>query len=94
MTTKDTILQAALDLASTPPGRYDRLTRSEIARKAQCATGSINYYFTDMAGLRDAMVEAAIPARAHRVVAAAIMDGHPAVAGLTGEERAEALAGV
>lgn len=94
MTTKDTILAAALDLASTPPGRYDRLTRSEIAKRANCATGSINYYFTDMAGLRDAVVAAAIPARAHRVVAAAIMDGHPAVAGLTASERQEALAGL
>jgi AcrR family transcriptional regulator len=94
MTTKQTILQAALDLASTHPGRYDRLTRSEIAKRANCATGSINYYFTDMAGLRDAVVEAAVATSAHRVVAAAIMDGHPAVAGLTGAERAEALAGV
>jgi AcrR family transcriptional regulator len=94
MTTKQNILQAALDLASTPPGRYDRLTRSEIAREANCATGSINYYFKDMAGLRDAVVEAAVATSAHRVVAAAIMDGHPAVAGLSASERQEALAGV
>lgn len=94
MTTKDTILQAALDLASETDKLYTELTRSDIARKAQCATGSINYYFTDMENLQGAMVEAAIPAKAHRVVVTALLKRHPAVAGLTGEERAEALAGL
>ena len=88
MTTKDIILNAAVTLARTT--RYDRLTRGQIASAAGCATGSINYYFTDMAGLRTALVERAIAEEEWRVVAAAVMDGVV----VTPEQRTRALASV
>lgn len=94
MTTKDTILNCALHLSGLPGNRYDRLTRRAVANAAKCATGSINYYFKDMDGLRSAVVDEAVSRNVGRVVAAATMDGHPGVAGLTAEERAGALASV
>lgn len=94
MTTKDTILRHALRLSGLPGNRYDTLTRRDVAKEVPCATGSINYYFKDMDGLRHAVVVEAVAQGQGRVVAAAIMDGHPGVAGLTAEERAGALASV
>lgn len=87
---REKILAAALELARTH--RYDRLTRGPVARAAGVATGTVNYYFTDMAGLRDAVMAEAVATGADAVVAQGLVDGHPAVLAAPAEVRARALA--
>lgn len=74
---RERILAAALELARTH--RYDRLTRGMVASSAGVATGSVNYYFTDMAGLRDAVMAEAVATGDDAVVAQGLVDKHPAV---------------
>lgn len=90
--TREQILSVALDLARTT--RYDKITRADIASRAGCATGSINYYFADMDGLRDAILIEARRTNEWRVVAAGLMDGHSATNGLSAPDRALALAAI
>lgn len=52
--TKQEILNAALKCARRH-GLYD-MTRSQIAREAGTATGTVSFHFTDMIGLRRAIV--------------------------------------
>lgn len=90
--TREQILSVALDLARTT--RYDKITRADIASRAGCATGSINYYFADMDGLRHALMLGAVQNAEWRIVAAGLMDDHPATVGLTPEKRSMALAAI
>lgn len=89
MSQKLHILQTAMRLAQTT--RYDKLTRIDVAAAAACATGSVSYYFGSMEGLQSAMIEYSVETGAHQLVAEAIVDKHPAVSGLSVEERKEAL---
>lgn len=84
------VLATALELAATH--RYDTITRGQLASAAGVATGSVNYYFTDMAGLRDAVMAEAIEGGHYGVVAQGLVDRHPAVMAAPAEVRAAALA--
>jgi AcrR family transcriptional regulator len=53
-TTKQDILNAALKCARRR-GLYD-MTRTQIARAAGTATGTVSFHYTDMLGLRRAIV--------------------------------------
>lgn len=86
---KTCILQAALELAATH--RYDTITRGQLASAAGVATGSVNYYFTDMAGLRDAVMAEAVATGEWGVVAQGLVDRHPLVVNAAPEVRAGAL---
>lgn len=86
---KQRVLDTALKLAATH--RYDTITRGQLASAAGVATGSVNYYFTDMAGLRDAVMAEAVVTEAWGVVAQGLVDKHPAVMGAAPEVRAGAL---
>lgn len=87
---RDRVLTAALDLAAET--RYDRITRGDVASRAGVATGSVNYYFTDMDGLRSAVMAEAIASGAHGIVAQGLVDRHPLVVGASAEVRSAALA--
>lgn len=87
---KERVLAVALELAAKH--RYDRLTRGQVASAAGVATGSVNYYFTDMDGLRDALMLAAIDGGHSEVVAQGLVDRHPAVMAAPADVRAGALA--
>ena len=86
---KQRVLAAALELAATH--RYDTITRGQLASAAGVATGSVNYYFTDMAGLRDAVMAEAVATGEWGVVAQGLVDRHPAVMAAPAEVRAGAL---
>lgn len=90
MNAKTRVLNVALELAAKH--RYDTITRGQLASAAGVATGSVNYYFTDMAGLRDAVMQAAIDQEEWGVVAQGLVDRHPAVMAAPAEVRAGALA--
>lgn len=90
--TREEILAVAVSLATNT--RYDRLTRAQVAKAAGCATGSVNYYFQDMAGLRDELLTEGVRQRIPSLIVAGIIDKHPAVASLTPLERAQALSAV
>lgn len=72
---RDVILAAALSLASTVG--YDRMTRADVADRAQVATGLVSHYFKNMKGLRVAVITAAVEQRDLTVVAQALVAKHP-----------------
>lgn len=86
---KRRILDAALELAQEK--RYDTISRGDVASRATVATGSVSYYFSDMDGLRDAVVAEAIAQGCWQVVAQALVDRHPLVVNAAPEVRAGAL---
>ncbi len=73
-TEKDRILGAAMQLANLQG--FTGVTRDGVANKANCACGSVTYYFKDMRRLRAAMVERAIETENLAVLAQAIAAGH------------------
>ncbi len=87
---RQSILKAALDLASKQ--RYDRVTKADIAARAGCGTGTVNKYFKDMPGLRDAVMAEAVATGQHDVVAQGLVDRHPAVMAAPEGARLAALA--
>ncbi len=87
---RNKVLATALELAAKH--RYDRLTRGMVASAAGVATGSVNYYFTDMDGLRDALMAEAVATGHSEVVAQGLVDRHPAVMAAPADVRAAALA--
>jgi AcrR family transcriptional regulator len=78
-TRRDTILAAAVTLARTD--HYHRITRGDVAERAMCGAGTVNLYFGDMEGLRDAVVHEAVRTGDTDIIAQAIVSKHPAVAG-------------
>lgn len=84
------ILNAALKLAEQT--RYDKITRDKVAKLANVADGSINYYFKDMDGLKESLITFAVDGERWGIVAQALMDKHPATANLTPEQRTAAMA--
>lgn len=87
---RNRVLATALELAAKH--RYDTITRGQLASAAGVATGSVNYYFTDMAGLRDAIMAEAVATEAWGVVVQGLVDRHPAVMAAPADVRAAALA--
>ncbi len=88
MNAKTRILDAALELAQEQ--RYDTISRGDVASRATVATGSVSYYFSDMDGLRDAVVAEAIAQECWQVVAQALVDRHPLAVGADWTVRREA----
>lgn len=72
---KEAILSAAMQLANLKG--YKRITRAEIAAKADVAPGLVSYHFKDMKGMRDAMVERAVQSENLKVLGQALADAHP-----------------
>lgn len=85
---KRRILDAALELAQEQ--RYDTISRGDVAGRATVATGSVSYYFSDMDGLRDAVVAEAIAQGCWQVVAQALVDRHPLAVGADHGVKAQA----
>lgn len=73
------ILSAAMTLARAD--HYHRISRADVASKAGCGAGTVNLYFQDMEGLRDAVVAEAVRTGDTDIIAQAIVSKHPAVAG-------------
>lgn len=78
-TRHDQILHAATHLARE--GHYHRISRADVAERAMCGAGTVNLYFGDMEGLRDAVVAEAVRTGDTDIIAQAIVAKHPAVAG-------------
>lgn len=76
---KTTILAAAVSLARET--HYHRVSRADVAARAECGAGTVNLYFGDMEGLRDAVVAEAVRTGDTDIIAQAIVSKHPAVAG-------------
>jgi len=76
---RSTILSAATHLARE--GHYHRISRADVAERAMCGAGTVNLYFGDMEGLRDAVVAEAVRTGDTDIIAQAIVSKHPAVAG-------------
>lgn len=73
------ILAAAVTLARET--HYHRVSRADVAQRAGCGAGTVNLYFGDMEGLRDAVVAEAVRLGDTDIIAQAIVSKHPAVAG-------------
>lgn len=87
---KDKILARAMELAEHT--HYARLTRQQVASATGCGAGTINFYFGDMKGLRDAIVaEAVSKGDPSRIVAQAYLDGHRETAALNATEALRGL---
>lgn len=76
---KEQILSAAMQLARET--HYHRVNRSDVAQRAGCGAGTVNLYFKDMEGLRDAVVLEAVATGDTDIIAQAIVSKHPAVKG-------------
>jgi AcrR family transcriptional regulator len=72
---KDKILATAMQLANLKG--YKRVTRNDIADRAEVATGSVSYHFKSMKKLQNAMVERAIETENLKVLGQALADRHP-----------------
>lgn len=88
--TNQKILDAALTLATH--GRYDRITRREIADAAGVSPARVSLLAGDMEGMRTAIMEAAVTAGQAIVVAQGLADRHPAALAASEELKKEALA--
>lgn len=87
--TNQKILDAALTLATH--GRYDRITRREIADAAGVSPGRVSLLAGDMDKLRTAIMEAAVAGGQAIVVAQGLTDKHPAALAAPEALKAEAL---
>lgn len=88
--TDQRILDAALELAAL--GRYDKLTRREIADAASVSPGRVSLLAGDMDGIRDAIMKAAVAGGNAAVVAQGLVDQHPAALAAPEDLKTEALA--
>lgn len=84
------ILTAAVTLAAA--GRYDRLTRRDVAAAAGVSPARVSLFAGDMDGLRDAIMAAAVTDRVAVVIAQGLADRHPAALAAPEDLKAEALA--
>jgi AcrR family transcriptional regulator len=89
---KAMILGAAVTLARKVG--YRKLTREDVAREAETAAGSVNYYFGSTEGLRTAVVEYAIEHEIVTIVAEAIVAKHTATDKITPTKRRSILSQV
>lgn len=84
---KDSIIAAALKLASQPGG-WVKLTATVIACEAGCSYGLVALYLGSMDDLRSTLLRIAIKREKYAVVAQAMLAGHQVPAGV----RAKAIA--
>jgi AcrR family transcriptional regulator len=78
---KDSIIAAALKLASQPGG-WVKLTATLIASEACCSYGLVALYLGSMDDLRTVLVRTAIKRGNYAVVAQAMLAGHEVPAGV------------
>lgn len=78
---KEQILSAAMQLARET--HYHKVNRADVAQRAGCGAGTVNLYFGDMEGLRDAIVHEGVAISDTDIIAQAIVSKHPAVKGRT-----------
>ena len=71
---------------------YEKITRHDVAARAGVATGSVNNAYGDMAGLRDAVVSAAVERGLLVIVAQGLAAGHPAARAAPQDLKDSALA--
>lgn len=72
---KDKILGAAMQLANLKG--FNRVTRNDIADKAEVATGSVSYHFKSMKKLQAAMMARAVESENIKVLAQGLGVRHP-----------------
>lgn len=72
---KDEVITAALDLASRT--HFDKLSQRTVADHVGIKGPAVQYHFGTMTQLKNEVVRAAIKRRVLRVVAQAIVAGHP-----------------
>ena len=84
------ILGAAVKLAAT--GRYDRLTRRDVAEAAGVSPARVSLFAGDMEGLRAAIMKAAVMDKVAVVVAQGLADRHPEAVAAPDELKQQALA--
>lgn len=89
---KQRIIDAAVTLAKR--SSYQKVTRTQIAHKLDCATGLVNYYCKDMAGLRKEIVRAAIDKRIGSILLQALVAKHPLATGMAEELKVLARASI
>ena len=85
---KAELLDVAVRLASKSD--YRKLTRREIGIEAEVAQSLVHHYFGTMDALRDEIVHAAVEQSIARIIAYAMVHGHPAVEGASVVARGEA----
>lgn len=75
----DTRKAAILLAAMTEAGKhgYDRVTREQIARRAECAPGLVSFYFGTMPQMKRSIMSEAVRTRELRIIAQGIADRHP-----------------
>jgi AcrR family transcriptional regulator len=69
------ILEAAVALAGERGFRS--FSREDVAARAAVAVGTVNNAYGTMAGLHDAVMQAALDRQLHPIVAAGIVERHP-----------------
>jgi len=91
---REKVLTAAYRLARE--GGLHSLSRSRIARRARVSAGSVSYAYGSMGALVDQVVLAAMMdgSRGQKIVAEALLEGHPRVRGLSLDERRAVFASV
>jgi len=87
-TRKNEIIVAATEAARDVG--YQNIQRVDVARIADCATGTVNHYYGTMKQLKRAVVRYAIEQEDHSIIAQAVMNNDPLVGKLTNEEKQQA----
>ena len=82
------LLEVAVELASKKD--YLDVTRREIGLEANVAQSLVHHYFGTMDALRDEIVQAAVDKSIVKIIAYAMVHGHPAVEGASDVARGEA----
>lgn len=84
------ILTAAVSLARQPGG-WASLTRTRIAKQANCAEGLVSKYLGDMTNVRRAVMRVAISRSYASIIAQGIATGHPLCLKLSPNAKRKAL---
>lgn len=95
MTNKDrkhSILAAALELAADHG--FEKITRDQIAARAECATGLVSLYLGTMVQLRRAVMSEAIRTRNLNVLAQGLVAKHPKAEAAPDDLKREAVASI
>ena len=76
---KDTRKLALLDAAMTEARKcgYNRVTREQIAARADCAPGLVSFYFGTMRQMKRAIMSEAIRTHNLPIIAQGLADRHP-----------------
>lgn len=86
---REDILSAAIFLAERHG--YRSIQRDAVADAADVAVGSVNHEFGTIEELKNAVVAEAIRVENLKIIAQAVVDGHPETAGLSPDLKRRAL---